>query len=244
MTVTRLQFHLDWKITLLTALVLPVLVSLGFWQLGRAEEKQEVAAEYQQRLLAPPTRVTGQEHTVARYQRIQARGIYLNERSFLLDNRLRNGRFGYEVVTPLQLAGGGLLLVNRGWIEGDPGRRYLPSIAEVAGEVNLTGYAYTPEPLPTAAMADSGERWPLTAQWVDFDAFAGVLGQALQPYVLRLDAGNRGALQTDWPLVNLRPEQHIGYAVQWFAMAAALLIAWIVLSTNLRAWWRARRGDR
>src|ERR1700740_2427469 len=76
-------------------------IALGRWQSGRADAKRAAA------------------HSA---QRIVVHGEFLPERSVLLDNKLRHGRAGYEVVTPLRLAEGIHVLVNRGWIEASPRR--------------------------------------------------------------------------------------------------------------------------
>lgn len=243
-----LQFRPDWKTSLFAGCLLPLLIGLGFWQLDRAEQKKAMAGEYLQRLHGDALEVTPATQQVSRYQRLRARGRYDNAHSFLLDNRLRDGRFGYEIVTPLLLAnsaglpGPTVLLVNRGWVQGDPGRRWQPEIELVRGEVTLEGYAYHPQPLPTAAFAGEAS-WPMLAQWVNLDAFADQLEAPVKPFVLRLDPSAAGALRADWPLLNLQPEQHIGYAVQWFGMAITLVLIWLLLSTNVRAWWSARHGD-
>lgn len=247
MALSALRFHPDWKTTLLAASLLPVLIALGCWQLSRAEEKAQQAADWQMRMAGVERRVRGTLEPMPRYQRLVAQGKYDNAHSFLLDNRMRDGHFGYEVVTPLHLVGADegdhVLLVSRGWLAGDPARRGLPVVAAVTGPVTVHGYAYDPQPGLVEALAENEVVWPVVAQWVDMEAFSSLLGQPLQPYVLRLSADSAGAFRTDWPLANLQPEQHIAYAVQWFAMAGMLVIAWLLLSTNLWAWWRGRRGS-
>jgi len=58
----------------------------------------------------------------------------------------------------------------------------------------------------------------------------------LFPYPVRIDAGETGALYVDWKVVTTGPAKHIGYAVQWFLMSAALAILYVFRCSNLRQW--------
>ena len=80
----------------------------------------------------------------------------------MLDNRIQGGRFGYEVVSLLALSSGeGVVLVNRGWIPGDPARLEMPDIPEVAGSVSLTGHVYVEPGKPYLLGAQQLEGpWP------------------------------------------------------------------------------------
>src|SRR5262245_38659199 len=73
-------------------------IALGNWQSGRASEKRERAAEQEKK-------------------RVSLRGVFRPELTVLLDNRIRNHRIGYEVLTPLRLDDASYVLVNRGWFE-------------------------------------------------------------------------------------------------------------------------------
>lgn len=238
------HFELEWRLTLFTAVLLPVLVALGFWQLERAGEKAELAAAHalrQEALPASLAELADLPRDQWAYRRVTLRGHYQPGRYFLLDNRIMGGRYGNEVIAPFEMEDGGLVLVNRGWVPADPARRELPDVPEVSGAVALAGQVYVPpgEPyLLGEQLLEPG--WPTRIQALDI----GLLGQALGepenlfPYTVRIDAGGPGALAVDWQVVNVSPAKHRGYAVQWFAMAAALAIAWLLGSSNL--WQRLR----
>jgi cytochrome oxidase assembly protein ShyY1 len=179
------------------------------------------------------------------YARVAATGHYDNAHSFLLDNRMLHGRFGYEVITPfiLQSAASGEvlhLLVNRGWIEGDPARRQRPAIAAVEGEVRLSGYVYRDTTKLTFFGNGTEQEWPKLVQNLIVEDLQQRLGQSVYPFILRLDAGAPGALRAEWQIVSMGPERHIAYAVQWFAMALTLVIVWLLISSNL---WQLIRGQ-
>ena len=239
-----LQFDFEWRITLFTLLLFPLLLTLGFWQLERAEEKRGLAAMFAERERQGAVDVSGLDSLdpqALAYLPVSARGEFLPERYFLLDNRTRNRRFGYEVLSPLRLAGSEqLLLVNRGWVEGDPARQSLPDVPQLQGEVELTGHIYVPPGeayLLAEQQLEAG--WPKRLQAVDMALASEALsGAPLFPYTLRINAGQPGALAVSWQVINVSPEKHTGYAVQWFSMAAVLLLLFVLRSSNIWQWLR------
>src|SRR4051812_36803830 len=131
-------------------------IALGRWQNGRADEKRALATKV---------------------QRIVVRGEFLPEHTVLLDNKLHRGRVGYEVVTPLRLADGIHVLVNRGWIEAPRRREQLPEVATPRGRVRIEGVilARLPRPLKLGEAAKGRVR-----QSVEVKEFAAETGLALQ----------------------------------------------------------------
>jgi cytochrome oxidase assembly protein ShyY1 len=241
----RLRWKLNWPITLFALALLPLFLGLGRWQLHRADEKALAQQAFERREQAAPQDILQLPAQPESYTRVAAVGRYDNAHSFLLDNRLLHGRFGYEVITPFILSqsgpGGALrLLVNRGWIEGDPARRQRPAIGAVEGEVRLSGYVYRDSTKMTMFGNGVEERWPKLVQNLIVDDLQQRLGQPVYPFVLRLDAGAPGALRAEWQIVSMQPERHVAYAVQWFAMALTLAIAWLFVSSNL---WQLIRGQ-
>lgn len=240
------RFDLEWRTTLLTAVLLPLLVFLGFWQLERAQEKALLASAFNERQSKPPAPLTtdiaaGPRETLA-YLPVRARGQFLVGRDILLDNRIHRGQFGYEVVSPLLLDRvEEVVLVNRGWIAGDSSRRTLPEIPSVAGPVDVTGHLYIAPGSPyLLAEQVIGEAWPKVVQVLEIEklrpAVEAAASKPLFPHVVRLDSGQSGALTIDWQVVNVSPEKHTGYAVQWFVMAFALLVLFLLRSSNLWPW--------
>lgn len=238
------QFNIafNWKVTLLCLLTLPVLLALGFWQLDRAEQKREQQATLEQtRARAPAPLNEDTAGALRPHRRLILSGHYLENRNWLLDNRHRDGRVGYEVVTPFVLAGGGTVLVNRGWTPAGSTRAELPDPEVPAGEVTLFAEWIEPSehPLLDGDSADTG--WPKVVLTVEPAAMAEQLGQPLMGHYARLEAGSDGALLTDWPQTQVSAAKHTAYAVQWFAMAAALVLWFVLANTNLWARWRQAR---
>ncbi len=244
----RLEFDFEWRITLFTLLMLPLLISLGFWQMQRAEDKRSLAMAYEsQQARAPaPASVLREEPAAAlAYRQIELHGSYRPGEYFLLDNRMWQGKYGNQVLALFDLVDGGTALVNRGWVPADPSRQRATEVPEVGGEVRITGHVYVapgdPYLLADEALAAG---WPKQIQAVEMDKIAAVLGQqghGLFPYPVRIDAGQAGALAVDWQVINVSPEKHIGYAVQWFTMAAVLALIYLLRSSNI---WALLRGSR
>ena len=250
---TGFQFDPEWRITLFTAVMLTLMVGLGLWQLQRAEEKAALAAAFAQRQVQRPALLSelwDKPAAVLAYAPVQLTGTFLQGEYFLLDNRISGGRFGYEVLGILQLGdGSGTVLVNRGWIAGDPGRRELPDVPPVSGQVKVTGHVYVAPGAPyLLAEQQLQAGWPKRIQAVEMDKLQPPIMTTAPgtvfPYPVRIDADGPGALLVDWKVVNVSPQKHQGYAVQWFTMAAVLFIFYVLRCSNLWYLLSGSRGTR
>lgn len=238
---TAYRWDSNWKILLLVLIAVPLLMRLGFWQIERAEEKQKLQAQFDQQSSLPPIalaasiRAAADQGLAQGNQRLRFAGYFDNQHMLLLDNRIKNGSVGYEVLAPFTTDQGASLLVNRGWIEGFADRRQLPVVPPVEEHVELIAKVYVPLGEPVLLQADQwSEQWPIVVQSVDIDRLAQRMDISFYPYLLRIEAAESGALLVDWPAVNTRAEKHWGYAVQWFLMAAALLVFWLYSSIKRR----------
>lgn len=229
------MFHFNWKLTLFTALLLPLLVSLGFWQLQREQEKRETQISYDLRATQAPVPLAQTDWQGAddiAWLRVEAAGRYDNARHFLLDNRINQSRVGYEIITPLQ-TGHGLLLVNRGWIAQGADRQTLPEVRVPDGEVTIQGAIYVPggDIMVLGQEEPTGDNpWPRVVQRLDVAQISAILGEPVLPYSVRLEPGAPGLMHINWQPVTLSPETHRAYAVQWFFMAVVLVILYLVFS--------------
>lgn len=215
--------------------MLPVVISLGFWQLDRAEEKRQLQDLFEHRQLAGPVALEAlNTQADLRYQPVTLRGEFVNEKAVLLDNRIYQGRFGYEIITPFRLVDSKtMVLVNRGWLEGDISRRSLPAIKAIAGEIALIGEVYVPQGDVMLLADESASGWPRVMQSLNIEALQKEFEQTLFPYSVRIKQISAASYTPNWVVVNLQPEKHTGYAVQWFAMAVALLVIGLLANTNL-----------
>jgi cytochrome oxidase assembly protein ShyY1 len=123
----------------------------GFWQLGRAEEKQALFAAFERSAegLTRYDPVTDNETEQYLYQRFKLTGRYEPERQILLDNMMYDGRPGYHVLTPLRI-GATAVLVNRGWLRAES--RLHTRTRSTATEYGLAEKIVIPD--------HRGDRWP------------------------------------------------------------------------------------
>jgi cytochrome oxidase assembly protein ShyY1 len=212
-------------------------VSLGNWQTRRGDAKEALQAGWTAAEAAAPVDVRSgvQAGDVGQSlpQRVALRGRFVPEGTVYVDNRIIDGVVGFYVVTPLALAGGGHVLVNRGWVARDardPLRR--PSVALPPGEQALQGLAVARVPRllelqPAPARALPGI-WP-NLDPADYRAAAGV---DVAAFVVQQTSDNGDGLRRDWPRPDAGVEKHRGYALQWYGLAA--------LAAGLTLWFGGR----
>lgn len=236
--------------------LLAVLLWLGHWQWTRAAEKQTLLDHWaSQALLAPvalpaaPTasstpgstpgsnaltsaNVDANTPASATFLRVFAEGAYLPGSQVLLDNQTHNGKAGYRVLTPLLLADGSALMVDRGWVSL-PGnaRDRLPEVAvsgtgrRVQGRLDHFRQAALREASgPISAVPDNQ---PRVMNYPDAAAVSAAIGKPVYPLVLLLDGSEPdGFIREDAPTLSFGPERHLGYAIQWWALAVTLVLLW------------------
>lgn len=212
--------------------LLPLLVWLGFWQLDRAEDKRVLMAASEVRRAAAPLPVSALERQAPpAYTRVSLQGSFDAAHSVLLDSRTRDGAAGVELLQPFYDQPSGLwLLVNRGWLPW-PDRRIAPQFSTPEAPISLTGWVYLPPGEGFLLGQGESSGWPKLVNAVDAPALWKLLGRAGAAFEVRLDPGPL-AYRADWPIVAMDPQKHLGYAVQWFALALALLVLFIYLGIS------------
>lgn len=231
-------------LALLTAFLFPLLMILGCWQLMRADEKAEALQVLEFRRQEPPlplTNIVADSPDELDRRQVELYGQYLPDRDFLLDNRIYGGRVGFELISAFQDDDGAVVLVNRGWLPGLRTRDQLPVPPRFEEKLRLHGEIYLARDRRRLPLLPTGA-WPKLIQAVDTAAMGRLLGTAVYPHVIRLRAGQPSALEADWPAVNIQPERHVAYAVQWFMMGIALLAIFVFGGTNFIDWYKNRGG--
>lgn len=209
--------------SVVVALLLPLLVTLGFWQLARAEEKRALLASHETRQNAAPISLTElEQQRDPAHTRIRLQGQFDERHSLLLDNRQRNGQVGVELLQPFYDQPSGLwLLVNRGWLPW-PDRRTPPQFSTPQQPLELVAQVYVPPGASFQLQGDAPDkRWPRLITLVEPQRLWQQLGRGGLAYEVRLEPGPAAYL-AEWPVVAMSPDKHTGYAVQWFALALAL----------------------
>lgn len=220
--------------TLVTLLLLPLLLGLGLWQWQRAEQKEVLQAAFQDR--------TGQDAVALQtlptpadelYRTVTAEGRYDGAHQILLDNQVYQGQPGYYVYTPLQLLDQkSAVLVNRGWVSLGENRAQRPVVSLNEADTRVTGRLA--QPTNPGILLDNPitDQWPKLVQHIDYSELSQALGYTLMDVVILLDPAAPDGYVRNWQPTfgGMGPERHIGYAVQWFALAITLVIIYIVMN--------------
>lgn len=216
-------------------LAVPAFVSLGFWQLQRAHEKEVLLAAYAGSAHASPLALQGARQHVVQdvFPRVEVSGHFDAERSYVLDNQVRGGRIGVLVFGVFEPDDGSLpLLVNRGFLAMAPDGSRAPIPATPDGTQHLQGL-YVPPPGVGMRMGGNAlaaqTQWPKLTVHLDMREVAADLGHPVDSRVLLLDAESGSGFERDWTPQIIPPERHLGYAFQWFCFALAALVIFIVL---------------
>ncbi|MGN7726873.1 SURF1 family protein [Luteimonas sp. 22616] len=227
---------------LLALLVAAGLCSLGVWQLGRMHQKQAMLDAVQQALdqRTPHPLATAADATRKRdYDWATGTGRFADAPAVLLDNQQRDDRPGVRVYRVFQPSAPGAapLLVELGWLPL-PGDRQLPDVPRPAGELRLAGLlAPPPSHGILAAVAAPQPGGQVLTTGLDAAGLRDQLRQPeLAPRVLKLDPAAPLGYARDLDVLpnTLPPERHLGYAVQWFALAAAVLVIALLLTLRKR----------
>jgi len=231
LTISGRAFRPKWWGFALAVAGCAAFIALGNWQVRRAEEKRALATRLDAALREPARELHPQPVAAADYvfHRVAARGRFLPSHTVLLDNKIHDGRLGYEVVTPLRLEGSRLhVLIDRGWVAAGPRRDVLPEIRTPPGELRIEGFAV--EHLPRAF--DPLRRPPAGRIWQNLrlEDFSAATGLALQPLVIEQLSDTDDGLARDRERPDTGAERSQGYALQWYSFAALAVVLFLIQS--------------
>jgi len=221
--------------TIIFLLVLPVLLRLGFWQLDRAEEKRTLIELFKQQNESGPLLIKDYiklDHKL-NYRTAQVKGKYNTEKQIFIDNKIHQGKTGVYVLTPFKLKGSEYsILVNRGWVPMVIDRSALPVIKTPQQFLTLSGKikVLSKKPFTVGDQFQSNVGWPALMQWTNIALIEEKSGLKLLPYIFLLDEKDQSGYVRNWKPVVMRPEKSTSYAVQWFALALALTVIYIVVN--------------
>lgn len=209
-------------------LAIALMVRLGFWQLHRAEEKQQQLDYFEQQAQGP--QLTLEEIlqlSKIQGQRVAFQGELMPEMRLYWDNRVVNGEVGYEVIVPVK-TNFGIVLTNWGWVKGRAYRDQLPEVSLPTNATQFQGVIWQPERnrfVSSALSKNAVEgRWPKVVQAVEPASVQALFGTALLPFNVALNQPRNPALINNVKPVVMPPEKHIAYAIQWFGLAAACAV--------------------
>ena len=224
-------FAPNWRFTLVALLLAAAFARLGVWQWQRGEQRQASAARFARGADAVLELGTRAPEELPLYQRVAVAGALDGTRQFLLDNRIFEGRAGYEVLTPLARAGAAVILIDRGWVPFSGSRAHLPDVSVPAGPVRLTGRLATlPAPGLASGRAPPQGPWPEVTSYPDMAQLGNALGVPVASRIVLLDPREPFGYVRVWQPPGLSPLRHFSYAVQWWSFALLTLVIWVVVS--------------
>lgn len=226
--------------SLVTAVIFPILLLLGFWQLDRAGQKRVLYEQYREQSTATeldlntPGILHADKPDRLMWRKVKIAGTFDPEIQIMLDNQISEGRAGYFILTPFRVTGGeDQVLVNRGWMPAPADRSVPPPITTPVEEITIHAAVAA---LPVTGLFLGGEAIEsmgagiYRVQRIDTGEISALLKRQLPHYVLRLDPASPHGFVRDWPAPGSGEEKHLGYAFQWFALAATLLIIYLVVN--------------
>lgn len=231
-------FTPKWLLTtLLVLLATAVLMRLGFWQLDRLEQRRAFNEHFISVMALPPLDISAapaEDLASMEYRTATVTGIYDYENQVALRNQYNDLVFGYHLLTPLVLADGTAILVDRGWIPASgnetpadwrkydqPGQQTISGVLRLGNEPEMGG-------IPDPELAEGQTRLEF---WNNLH-LARIALQVPQPLLPVYLQPEHDPENSQPPIIPARPEieitegSHHSYAMQWFTFAAMLFFGY------------------
>ena len=233
MTKLGLKFRTKLWPTMATIVVIITMISLGNWQISRAQEKEERHEQIGRLSEQPAVSISNDLVSIEdfKFKQVEARGTFITSHTIYLDNKMYKGTAGYHIVMPLKLAESSMhVLVNRGWVPAGRDRSILPIVTTPTDTVIVTGRAVS-VPTKVFALSDeivAGQVWPN----LQLERVQQVTGLDLQPVmILQQDEWSDGLVR-QWDRPDSGASVSWNYAAQWVGMATIVMIIYLVLSVK------------
>jgi surfeit locus 1 family protein len=236
----RYRFQPRLLATLAAGAGIALALAAAWWQLGRAHEKEALAARLESLAREPAVALDATEARAGdlEWRRVAVSGRFAPDYKVFIDNRIRRGVVGYHVVMPLEIGKAGTggsryVLVNRGWIAGSPDRVRLPDVRTPEGAVQVTGTAVIPGRrfLELSAHVAAGRVW----QNLTIERYRAAFPIAVQPFVIQQESPLDDGLAREWEPPDVGVDKHYGYAFQWLALAVTVLVFYLATHVGRRS---------
>jgi len=222
--------------SLLIATTCAFLVSLGFWQLDRADEKRSIEASIKKANSGAVELIISEDNLQDKeYYEVRLQGKYLNDKQFIYDNQIVDQASGYYVLTPFALnEQSKVVLINRGFIPWNGRRDKLADIFIDRGEREIKIQISKPIKRMELKASEIGREFPVLLQALDLEEMRAIAKLDFSEVIGLLDADSTDGFIRKWEPYTGSIEKHVGYAIQWFLMALVLAIIGIRLAIKQR----------
>lgn len=225
-----MPFRLKLVPTLCVVPMLAILLGLGVWQVQRHAWKSDLIEKLRTRAesTAIPLALDISDLDALEFQRVRVTGQFLHDKELYLLNRSLNGNPGLHILTPLQRADGGVIMINRGWTPFEKKEPASRMKGQLAGPVTVEGIVRLMK-APNDFMPDNEPDKNTWFYW-DATAMAAAVGAKKVPpyYIMAVKDPAAGMYPVghQWRL-DIR-NNHVEYAITWFSLAIALVVIFVV----------------
>ena len=212
------------KILIFAIIFVPITISLGLWQIERANETKVIISNYDKLLVSTPIALQ-KEQPLENWQPIETVGAY-QDLVVYEDNAISSGKAGFKVYHLFQNGDGTFIFVHRGFIERNLIKNNLPRIDTPIGKKNIKGTTLFKQNntfVKNIEESDIRIIQEFNAS-VLIERFPILKDRYLHPFLFNLDVRDADKFQPIEKPVNMTATKHIGYAIQWFGLCAALII--------------------
>ena len=212
------------KILIFAIIFVPITISLGMWQIERANEKKLIIANYDKLLVSAPIALQ-KNQMLNNWQPIETTGTY-EDIIVYEDNAINNGKAGFKVYHLFRNDDGTFIFIHRGFIERNLIKNNLPEVEIPTEKKSIYGTTLFKQNntfVKNIEESDSRIIQEFNASLL-IDKYPMLKDKYLHPFLFNLDIRDVDKYQPIEKPVNMTASKHIGYAIQWFGLCAALII--------------------
>ncbi len=241
LSVRQIHWTIDVKAAFLFGSFFVLFVTLGVWQVDRAAQKHSMNQQKLQYAQSDPVAIHSLKHTPAEHQSVTLEGEFDIDNIWFLKNQIINGQYGYDVLMPFNTYRGDSVIVNLGWVAGETSHNpdlHPDQLMDWLDTQSIHGNARAPMNLPFVEnIFQSNEN----ASILEITPASFPYSDIEPSWYLQISPNHPTALRTHWQDKSIKASKHIGYALQWFAMAATLAFAFLLTNSDLAQRWQ--RGN-
>ena len=211
---------------------LALLITLGFWQLDRADEKRAIEDQVANANANIAELITDVDLLSEKeYYHVRLQGSYIKDKQFIYDNQIVDQISGYYVLTPFVLKGDSrAILINRGFIPWNGRRDQIADIDIGAKIAEVKVQISKPVKRMELKASEITQDFPVLVQALDVDEMSAIASLDFANIVGLLGPESENGFVRKWDPYTGSIERHIGYAIQWFLMALVLSIIGTLLA--------------